>query len=301
MFHQSDPRSALVPATGVPHGQGPYPSAEYVGFHEIQPSESDSTARTWYVRGQHFVVSYTEAVDATSLSRSDQLDEYMVLLPDRHAGARVHAEDVVKDVDGAHLVVVPPGASTITTFAPGRLVRIFTSRSPDLARRCANAASYATPHRYVGSFHPWPDPPGGFHLRTYDLNVPNQQARFGRIFRCTGLMINVLYPWLGPRDASRLSPHHHADFEQGMLALDGEYIQHHRWAWTPDRSEWREDQHMPVMSPSLLVIPPPAIHTTQAVGEGINRIVDIFSPPRIDFSERAGWVLNADDYPAPVR
>jgi hypothetical protein len=252
------------------------------------------------VRGQHFVVAYTEAVDLTSLSRPEQPDEYMVLVPDRQGKVRIHVEDGVTDVDGSHLVVVPPGASTITS-APGRIVRIFTSQSPDLVRRCINAASYAIPHRYVGSFDPWPSPSGGFHLRVYDLNVPNQQGRFGRIFRCTGLMVNVLYPWLGPRDASRLSPHHHDDFEQGVLALEGEYIQHHRWAWTPDRTEWREDQHTTVTSPSLLVIPPPAIHTTQAVGEGINQIVDIFSPPRADFSQLSGWVLNADDYPAPVR
>ncbi|MEU0135824.1 hypothetical protein ABZ172_17615 [Streptomyces sp. NPDC006296] len=81
--------------------------------------------------------------------------------------------------------------------------------------------------------------------------------------------------------------------------MAGRFEHHIRTPWTTDMDQWRPDEHREIGSPSVAVIPPPTVHTTRACGEERNELIDVFSPPRADFSARAGWVLNADDYPAP--
>jgi len=52
-----------------------------------------------------------------------------------------------------------------------------------------------------------------------------------------------------------------------------------------------EDDHTRIGSPSVAIIPPPSIHTSQSMSSGPNQLIDIFSPPRFDLSDREGWVL----------
>lgn len=299
MYDPSDPRAALASASPARPAASEFAGAEIARFYEEDPQESGPEGKTWYVRGQNFLVAYTLAEPGAVLSRRGQTDEYIVLLPKAETSVEIAASGEVQAASGYSLIVVPPGDSTVTVPSGGEVVRLFTTRSADLAAKCSNAASYATPHPNIPPFEPWPEPPAGYRIRAYSLDVPPAPGRFGRIFRCTTLMVNIIDPQVGPRDVTKLSPHHHDDFEQCSLAVDGAFIHHLRWPWTVDMNAWREDLHAYCGSPSVTVIPPPAIHTSRGVGEGLNQLIDIFCPPRIDFSEKPGWVLNADDYPMP--
>lgn len=299
MYDPSDPRSALMSASKRKAPPAlPAAAAEYGLFYSAPPTEEDANGKTWFARGQNFIVAYSELEPGAMFDRADQIDEFMLLLPYPETPVIATAGVQEERSDGYALFIMPPGTSRLVFPLGGRIVRLFSARSDDLAAKCANAASYAEPHPNIPPFSPWPDPVGGFRIRSYSLDVPKQEGRAGKIWRCTTMMVNMPGMRFGARDLARLSPHSHDDFEQGSLALSGTWTHHMRWPWTIDYHDWREDEHAVVESPSLTVIPPPVLHTS-AYGEGESQLVDIFSPPRLDFSGKPGWVLNADEYPMP--
>lgn len=298
MYNSNDPRASLTTAKAGPAATE-FAAADYLKFYDMEPQEKDPSGKTWLGRGQNFIIAYTEARPGAVFSRKAQVDEYVALLPDAKSSATISWQGNTETVPGYSLAFVPPGDSTVSMPEGGRLVRMFTTRSEDLAAVCINADAYAEHHPNIPPFEAWPDPKGGYRVRSYSLDVPDEPGRFGRIWRCTTFMVNVLPQERGPRDITKLSPHYHDDFEQCSLALEGSYTHHIRWPWTPNLNAWRTDDHELCGSPSVTVIPPPAIHTSRGMEAGVNQLVDIFSPPRVDFSERQGWVLNADDYPMP--
>lgn len=255
--------------------------------------------RSWVTRSANVVVMVSEVKAGTTLSRQNQPDEYLLLLPPAMRG-RLHAADTTTEMDEESLAILPPGDSSFTALADGVVTRVFSVRAQDVAALASNAATYAHGAPGVTPLEDWPAPVGGFKVRIYRLAEYTDPNIFGRIFRSTNLMINIFERKTARRDPRKLSPHSHTDFEQISLALEGTHIHHLRTPWTADSASWQEDQHLEVGSPSVLVIPTHLVHTTQDVGEGVTWLIDIFGPPRFDFSNQPGVVRNATEYPMPA-
>jgi hypothetical protein len=294
-YSSSDPRSRLAPAATA--SPATYGTASYAKFYETDPQFVDDQSATWLVRGQNFVLAYSRVRPGATLERPAQRDEYALLIPDADTSAELATDDEVAPLAGRTLTFVPPGRSVVRVRTGGRVVRVFTDAADDLTKASANAAAYQVPQPNVAPLEPWPTPPDGFRARTYSLDVAPEPGRFGRIWRCTTVMVNYTEPRPGPRDVTKMSPHVHDDFEQASLVLDGSFLHHIRWPWGTDMRQWRPDEHEVCAGPSLAVIPPLTVHTSQQVGTEINQLVDVFVPPRTDFSAIDGWVLNASDYP----
>ncbi|HEY4370432.1 MAG TPA: hypothetical protein VGN52_00700 [Burkholderiales bacterium] len=271
-------------------------AATYSRHHAHPPQQTAPAARTWITRGANFVVCVSDVEPGAVLARENQSDESAIFFAT--ASGTVEAGKESLDATAETLVIVPPGASRITAKTAGRLVRVFSTQAADLAAQADNAAIYANGAPEVAPLTPWPDPPGGFKLRSYAVNDYTKPDSNMRIFRSTNLMINVMTRRMVARDVKKLSPHSHVDFEQGSLALQGDWMHHMRHPWTPDMNQWKDDEHVEMGSPSLLVIPPKVIHTSRNLNDGGAWLLDIFAPPRVDFSNK-GMVCNADEYPMP--
>jgi hypothetical protein len=299
-YAKDDIRSTLAtaaPAVAVDPAT-PIKPSQWIEFLSLEPtSVADRGSRTWLARAANLVIAYTEAKAGDTFVRTGQPDEYTVLMYSGSASIRVVAGEATAEVSEEAFVVVPPGDSSIEIVSEGILIRLFSTVADDLREASLNAEAYDEPDVRATPLKPWPDPVGGFRLRVYPLaDTPIAPGRFGRIFRTTNLMVNFLAEEPAPRDKYKLSPHFHDDFEQVSLAVKGSFVHHIRYPWGPDSTQWRPDESREIATPSICIIPPPTVHTTQGIGPH-QQLIDIFSPPREDFSA-SGWVLNAKDYPA---
>ncbi|RTL57815.1 MAG: hypothetical protein EKK46_02480 [Rhodocyclaceae bacterium] len=265
-------------------------------YYDIVPTQRDVLADTWISRGGNFVIALSKVKAGAVLARNDNPDEYMVLLHDVAATIEAGKETITAAADT--LTIVPPGASKVVATGAGTIVRIFSVEAKDLVAVSHNASHYAAGAPHVAPLVSWPAPPDGYRLRHYVLSEYVKPGSNMRIFRSRNLMVNVLTCWEAPRDIHKLSPHSHEDFEQGSLALAGNWVHHLRYPWTPDMSRWRDDEHAAIGSPSLTVIPPTVIHTSRNTDPNAI-LVDVFAPPREDFSNMSGMVRNEAEYPMP--
>jgi len=265
-------------------------------YYSEAPQITADGVRSWITRGRNFAVIYSEG-EAGAKIADRFVDEQMVYMVEGRL--RITAGEDQAVLDGESLAILPPGTSEIELLQAGALVQIVTDAEA-VAGLAPNAATYGDGAPEVTPTQPWPMPVGCYQLRTYAL--PGYYASGGMVnaFRTRKLMVCPYPRFLEPRDETALTPHAHQDFEQASIALEGEWVHHLRVPWTPNRNDWRPDAHVEVDSPSTTIIPAGIVHTSQGIaGEGM-RLLDAFSPPRVDFSQRPGVVRNADDYPMPA-
>lgn len=293
MYDKTDPRSRLASAPAA-LGTEAIAEPEVMTFSGDTPAAVGSSGEmTWTARGQNFVVAYTSVEHpGVALNWSDGVG-HVVIVADPDGAVTVSAGGEKVSLAGRGIVTVPAGESSVVVDSGSSMVRMFPQTSK-AAAESVNAESYVEPHPRVTLSPSTGDEVHG--LKAYPLSdYPAEPGRFGTIFRTATLMVNFLDDAHGPRDPEKLSPHHHDDFEQGSLTIAGTWQHHIRTPWTTRQSQWRDDLHVTVEGPSLTVIPPPTVHTSQAIGSDLNLMIDLFSPPRTDFQDQ-GWVVNVEEY-----
>lgn len=263
-------------------------------YYREPPQREGEGWQSWITRGANFAIIYTRAMAGAAITGNFQ-DEHFAYALD--GGVIVTARGEERRLGDEDLAIVPPGDWRIRFEKESSLLQMVTA-DEGIAALAANQALYADGAPEVAPIDPWPEPTNGYRLRHYSTLEGYRRGGLVHAYRTRKLMM-VPYPrFLEPRDETQLSPHAHADFEQGSVALEGEWQHYLRVPWTANRREWKPDATVEIGSPSTTIIPAGVIHTSQGMAGAGMRLVDVFAPPRMDFSER-GWVDNADEYPMP--
>lgn len=241
------------------------------------------------LRGGNFVVAYIDGKADECVERLSA-DEYFVYVVEGKVILTAGGQKLV--VTDRSMSIMPAGTGTIRFDGDARIVIVASVLAKDLLANASNAGDYeATDTDFVHL--PVADRPCAARpLRSYRLD--DYADRPMRLFRSENLMVNV-FDHTKPRDSGALTPHSHDDFEQGSFAVAGDWMHHLRRPWGPDLSQWHDDEHLAIGSPSLVIIPAKMIHTSRSVNPGYAQLLDVFAPPRTDFVTQ-GLVCNADEY-----
>ena len=161
VLDRSDVRSTLAS-----YGASPRPTptdfvaCEYVRFYDEPPQETTDGSRTWYCRGQNFVLAYTQVQSGVEFTRINQADEYTVFVPDR---------------DGPSLEITADNITVPATFSRisssgyfGDTVRVATG-----ARRSPLEVPSSSSAKCITQLPPAEFRLGTFRVMAYDRRPPN--------------------------------------------------------------------------------------------------------------------------------
>ena len=265
-----------------------------IEFHE-HAAESVAGAKRWLARAQNFIVEWIEAGATDSVVHFSSAYETMVLV--FGTAARLSCGLQTAQAQPRSVCIVPPGAASVRLHVGGTCAVLASQRNDLGGRTVLNDTTFAEPDgRITPSLPPFRrlDPSTTITVVPIDsFAAPANNPRL-KMLQSETLSINWV-EYDGLRDRRALSPHSHADLEQGSLAVAGHFVHHLRQSWGKNADLWREDRHLQVGSPSLMLVPINLIHTSEGVHNEHHLMIDIFSPPRRDFIAK-GWVENAAGY-----
>lgn len=262
-----------------------------------QPPDAARGNAHWTGRGQNFAASWHRAGPGGANAQVTSGDEVMLIVLD--GTVTIKGGDNQAQAQNRSICILPPNAWQLA-LNPGVTCVVLTSLREGATSGAVNESAYADRDpRIVPVGTPWRALRAGTDIRTFSIDSVSASKDKPRLkmLQTATLSINWV-EYDGPRDRHALSPHSHSAFEQGSLALAGDFVHHLRVEWGEDADAWRDDQHAQLGSPSLMVVPVHMIHTSEGVGPGRHLLIDVFSPPRADFIAK-GWVANSADYAAP--
>lgn len=249
------------------------------------------------IRGQNFTVECINGTGASEhVTYSDH--ETILILPESNATLTTDFETV--EIASRSIIIVPAGTHRVRLPEGARAFALTTGLGDMAIRNAVNSSDYSVLDDRVRPVARPMERQGEntnrvVSFRVDEIPFPEGNPRL-KFFQSSTMSINWV-EYEGQRDRTKLSPHAHDDFEQGSLAITGDFVHHIRTPWTSNAEHWRDDQHIEASAGSMLIIPPELIHTTEGVGAGHHILIDVFAPPRTDFIAK-GWVFNAGDYRA---
>ena len=302
-YDQNDLRSQLTATRTEARPAGACFAPQYFEFLELEPDEVTALGtRTWYVRSQNCCVAYSlvQPGDSARAGPSSPTSTWCCSRsPDAAPSSR-------------------PAATGPTCGAARswwcRPVPSEIDRSRPAARSCGCSRTGGGPARAVpqrrrlrpadpnvAPFAPWPDPPDGFGIRVYRLaDIPQDPGRFGRILRCSTIMVNYFYVDDAPARSD--SSCRRTTTTTSSRSRSSSAATTCTTSARPGRSNWPTGATTSTGSAPARPSPSslrPRCTPARASATCAHQLIDVFCPPRIDFSDRPGWVLNDDEYPMP--